>query len=144
MKLERFIILLLLISISTSFTIKNNNNIVVKVGNLVHTNSPVFLALYNNEKDFRNPNKAVLTKIILASDLKKDVLLEKIPEGYYALTIFQDLNGNKKIDYNFFGYPTEPFGFSNNPVLKFGPPSFKECSFYFSGNKSQEITVNLK
>lgn len=144
MKIIRFFVFLFVICISTSFAQSNKNHLAIKIGNLVNTNSPLFIAIYNSEKDFRDPKKAVLTKIILASELKKEILLEKIPSGNYSLTIFQDLNGNKKIDYNIFGYPTEPFGFSNNPVIKFGPPSFKECSFYYSGNKTQEITVNLK
>jgi uncharacterized protein (DUF2141 family) len=36
------------------------------------------------------------------------------------LLIFQDLNGNKKLDKNFIGIPTEPFAFSQittNPVF---------------------------
>jgi uncharacterized protein (DUF2141 family) len=144
MKKISFIFFLLVIFVSRSFTQSNNYHLTIKIGNLVHKTSPIFLALYHSDKDFRDPQKAVLTKIIFASELKKDIILEKIPSGNYALTIFQDLNGNKKIDYNLFGYPTEPFGFSNNPVLKFGPPSFKECSFYFSGNKNLEIAVNLK
>lgn len=49
--------------------------------------------------------------------------------GTYALKAFQDLDGDEKIDTNLVGYPTEPFGFSNNAPVRFGPPSFERASF---------------
>ncbi len=39
-----------------------------------------------------------------------------------AFTVFQDLNGNGKLDMNPMGVPTEPYGFSGRPV--FGPPTW--------------------
>lgn len=39
-----------------------------------------------------------------------------------AFTVFQDLNGNGKLDMNPMGIPTEPYGFSGRPV--FGAPSW--------------------
>ena len=43
-----------------------------------------------------------------------------------AIRLFQDLDGDGELDKNAFGMPTEPFGFSNDPVIRFGPPSTKE------------------
>ena len=43
-----------------------------------------------------------------------------------AIIVFQDLNKNEKLDKNWFGIPKEPYGFSNNPPTKKGPPSFDE------------------
>jgi uncharacterized protein (DUF2141 family) len=54
-------------------------------------------------------------------------LIEDIPAGSYALSIFHDVNANSELDSNFIGYPKEPFGFSA-PMGKFGPPSFTEAS----------------
>ena len=49
--------------------------------------------------------------------------------GTYAVAIYHDENGNKKFDKNFFGLPTEGFGFSNNPGILFGPPDHDEAAF---------------
>ncbi len=43
-----------------------------------------------------------------------------------AIRLFQDLDGDGELDKNALGMPTEPFGFSNDPVIRFGPPSTKE------------------
>lgn len=50
----------------------------------------------------------------------------EVPEGTYAVMLFQDLNGNGILDMNMIGIPKEPFGFSNNGG-SFGPPSFDEA-----------------
>ena len=38
-----------------------------------------------------------------------------------ALTLFQDLNGNGKLDANVLGMPTEPWGASGKPVAMSAP-----------------------
>jgi uncharacterized protein (DUF2141 family) len=42
-----------------------------------------------------------------------------------AFTVFQDLNGNGKLDMNPLGIPTEPYGMSGKPV--FGAPSWSNA-----------------
>ena len=37
-----------------------------------------------------------------------------VPEGAYAVSIGHDLNGNKRVDTNFVGLPTEQWGVSSN------------------------------
>jgi uncharacterized protein (DUF2141 family) len=54
-------------------------------------------------------------------------LIEDIPAGSYALSIFHDVNANGELDTSFIGYPKEPFGFSA-PMGAFGPPSFFQAS----------------
>lgn len=62
--------------------------------------------------------------------------------GIYGVAVFQDLNGNEKLDRNLFGAPTEPFGFSNNPVIRFSAPEFAAFQFEFDGSP-KEIRVKL-
>lgn len=55
--------------------------------------------------------------------------LEGLGPGEYAVSVYQDRNGNRVLDKNFLGIPTESIGFSQNPVVRFGPPSFVDCKF---------------
>ena len=50
-----------------------------------------------------------------------------IPAGRYALSVFHDENANQKLD-TLLGIPREGFGFSRNPVIRFGPPRFDKVS----------------
>lgn len=52
--------------------------------------------------------------------------VREVEQEEIAIRLFQDLDGDGELDKNAFGMPTEPFGFSNDPVIRFGPPSTKE------------------
>lgn len=65
-----------------------------------------------------------------------------LPPGIYAVTVYEDLNSNHKLDQNLIGIPREPVGVSNNPPTRFGPPHFDECSFHL-GDTAQTITITL-
>lgn len=58
---------------------------------------------------------------------KVTVVLKNLPQGPLALSIYQDANGNGKLDTNAMGMPTEPYGFSNNAFGQFGPPKFEQA-----------------
>jgi acyl-CoA reductase-like NAD-dependent aldehyde dehydrogenase/uncharacterized protein (DUF2141 family) len=62
--------------------------------------------------------------------------------GTYAVSVYEDLNGNHKLDGNILGIPREPVGASNNPPARMGPPRFHECSFRV-GAVDQTITITL-
>ncbi len=48
-----------------------------------------------------------------------------IAPGNYALTLFHDENMNQRLD-TVLGIPREGFGFSRNPVVRFGAPKFRQ------------------
>lgn len=45
--------------------------------------------------------------------------------GGYAVAVFHDENRNRKLDM-LVGIPREGFGFSRNPVVRFGAPKFRQ------------------
>lgn len=55
-----------------------------------------------------------------------------LPPGGYALALIHDENANGKLD-TFAGIPREGVGFSRNPVLRFGAPSFQSARFVVAG-----------
>jgi acyl-CoA reductase-like NAD-dependent aldehyde dehydrogenase/uncharacterized protein (DUF2141 family) len=65
-----------------------------------------------------------------------------LPPGRYAVSVYQDVNGNHHLDRNFFGIPREPVGASNNPKPSFGPPRFEQCAFQMN-QSDQTITIAL-
>jgi uncharacterized protein (DUF2141 family) len=66
----------------------------------------------------------------------------QVPAGTYAVSVYEDLNSNHKLDHTFLGIPSEPVGASNNPHPHLGPPRFNECSFRV-GPVPQTISINL-
>jgi uncharacterized protein (DUF2141 family) len=68
-------------------------------------------------------------------DSKASVTFEQIPYGTYAIKIFHDENSNGELDTNFVGFPKEGFGFSNDAMGRFGPPSFEQAAFVIEAEK---------
>ncbi len=86
--------------------------------------------------------KEVLKKIIPveAKDFKYELTLPTT--GKYAISVYQDANKNKKLDKNFWGAPTELYGFSNNPKVSFSAPSLQSKLIAISTKTT--ITIFLK
>lgn len=67
--------------------------------------------------------------------------LDGIAPGDYALSLIHDENGNGKLDTRL-GIPREGVGFSRNPRLAFGPPSFASVRFAIpAGEVRTTVTV---
>jgi uncharacterized protein (DUF2141 family) len=71
-----------------------------------------------------------------------ETLLGALAPGQYAIAIIHDENGNGRLD-TFAGIPREGVGFSRNPALRFGAPSFRAASFAVSGS-AVEQDIRLK
>lgn len=60
-------------------------------------------------------------------DGRVTVRLADLPDGPIAISLFQDLNGNGRLDTNPAGMPLEPFAFSRQAQGNFGPPTFQDA-----------------
>ena len=45
--------------------------------------------------------------------------------GVWGLAVYHDVNANRSFNRTSLGLPAEPYGFSNNPRVLFGLPSFR-------------------
>jgi uncharacterized protein (DUF2141 family) len=55
-----------------------------------------------------------------------ELRVRNVKPGSYSIAVFHDVNGNGKLDRNFIGLPSEPYGFSND-VGRRGPPDFERA-----------------
>lgn len=61
--------------------------------------------------------------------------------GTYAISVIHDENDNRRLDRSVVGIPTEGVGFSDNPRLMFGPPSFSKARFQADRDLTQTIRI---
>jgi len=139
-----FIILLCSICLPLSAQTLDNNNpegtLTIRITDLKKNKGFVMVALFNKESKFLKTFDITKRKKVTE---KEDVIVFKaLPFGTYAVSVFQDINGNNSLDGNFLGIPKEPYGFSNNPSTMFGPPKFKKASFSLKA-KHKQITIKL-
>ena len=60
-----------------------------------------------------------------------------LPQRGYALAVIHDENSNSKLD-TIAGIPREGYGFSNNAVVRFGPPRFAAARFALLGDAEMQ------
>ena len=100
------------------------------------------VALYNSREQFGSEAKFFRSAIAMATGDDTTVIIPDVPPGKYAIAAYADLNGNGKQDMNFFGKPTEPYGFSNDARAMFGPPDYDEALFDVgAGTTTQSIQL---
>ena len=61
----------------------------------------------------------------------------------FAISLYHDVNDNGKLDTGFMRIPKEPYGFSNNPGFRMGPPKFKP-SILVRDEVEGDIVIRLK
>lgn len=98
------------------------------------------IALYNSSEDFLKKPLRKLT--VPAGDAAMRVELTDLPAGDYAVSLYQDLNRNGKLDTKMFGIPAEPYGFSNNASGSFGPPKYDAARVSLT-SEGKAIAISL-
>ena len=102
----------------------------------------LFIAIFRATDDFPVFGKQFKGIVKEVEGKSQNYNFDNLPEGEYALAIYQDENRNKILDKNLLGIPTEIYGFSNNARRSFSAPSFQEAKFKL--NKDLQQTVFLK
>jgi uncharacterized protein (DUF2141 family) len=113
----------------------------VVVENAIDGRGDIRVAIFNSKASF--PATALRGQASPASAGGATVTFTNLAPGEYAVSAFQDVNGNGRLDRNSFGMPTEPYGFSRNPRVRTGPPDFDSVKITV-GSTSVKTTVHLK
>ncbi len=91
-------------------TLINPAKVKIIVNNIQVGKGSIIIEIYDNEKEFFK--KPIVTKTIKASRESLDFSFE-MPDGIYAVAVYQDINENKQLDKGWFNIPKEPYGLSN-------------------------------
>ena len=118
-------------------------NLTVIVTGLKNGNGEVQISLYNKEGSIpdKKLKKYYRTKRVKIDSKKVKTVFFNLPKGRYAVSVFHDENGNRKIDEGFF-MPKEGVGVSNfQNVGLFHLPNFQRTSFLLDRDK--EVYIKL-
>lgn len=97
---------LVLINIEQSRSVKDNEVIFVQ-----KNNGKIVVEIYNSGSSLL---KSPYQRAVLATNQDFQSVSFKLPYGKYAISIYQDMNDNGKLDLGIFSIPKEPIGFGNN------------------------------
>ncbi len=135
MKIQFILLALLITPLSHAATLT------VDVVGIQKAGGQIRVGLYQNQNDFLK--RYVQAKNIVTTLPTTTVTFKDLPRGEYAVSLYQDLNDNQKLDMNFYGTPSEPLGTSRDATSQFGPPKWKDAVIQMS-NEDHKIVVTLK
>lgn len=94
----------------------------------------VSIALYSEAAaaDFpSNDGRAIVRRVQPVAG-RATTAFEGLAAGRWALSVYQDLDGDGRLKSNFLGIPREPVAVSNHARARFGPPRFADAAFAVS------------
>jgi uncharacterized protein (DUF2141 family) len=94
------------------------------------------VGVFNNKNNF--PDDYFQGQRIRVTNGTMIVAFNNLPVGTYAVSVYQDANGNEQLDKNFLGIPKERYGFSNNSDR----PVYERCLFDFNNDMTIAIRLN--
>ena len=94
----------------------------------------VYLGLYRQQEGFPGTVSRAFLHEQMAVPASGDAVfrLSEVPAGTYAVSVFDDEDGNGKMKTNWLGIPLEGVGVSNNVRSHFGPPHFRDAAVQLS------------
>lgn len=122
-------------------TMANASEITINFNSLRSEEGSIGYILFDSDEGFPDKDEKSARKgVIKTTDAKEPLVIKDLKPGEYAVAILHDEDNDGKMKTNFIGIPLEGFGFSNNPALFFGPPSFNKCKFKLD----DKITLDIK
>lgn len=117
----------------------------LKITGIPTVKGQLMIGIYDNAASFPDQAKTRNELVVPVTAKTMEIDLTKIltPGEKVAIAVYHDANSNKKLDKNFFGVPTEHYGFSNDARGVFGPPAFLEAAIQISTEK-QLLPIQLK
>ena len=135
-----FIFTLFYVSNSYSQSKKTDFTLNMKVSKFKTIKGVLRVCVTNKKDDFLK--SCAFSKIVAVEDETISLKIENIEKGNYAVSVYHDENNNGILETGgIFGIPLEPYGFSNNPTMTFGP-SFKKSVFKMTSDTN--ISIKLK
>src|SRR5215813_11570391 len=101
--------------------------IILKVTGLRSEKGQVKIAVFNSPKKWLE--EPVYSATIDVDSQEVIWKISDVPYGDYGVAVFHDENRNGKMDKNVLGIPLEPYGFSNDLRVTFGPPKWEKAKF---------------
>lgn len=119
-------------------------NLVVDVNGLKDKNGLLCIKVFNGSQGFPNSNdRAIKRDCAKITETPMRFVYRGLTAGNYAVAVYHDSNGDRNLNRNGAGMPTEGYGFSNNPVVKTSAPKYGQAVFLLAGTNTR-VAVQMK
>ncbi len=142
--MNSFFLSILLLFPIMMYEAENSNTLHIHVHHANSDRGQIRILIFSQADGFPDRiEKAVKNYSVVPKNKECELAVQGLPPGLYAISVIHDEDGNGKLNTNPVGYPTEKYGFSNNPKVYFSPPSFEKASFELK-NGPHTVRINLR
>ena len=127
--------------VSTDVIAQKTFDLSVNVTNLENNKGVLQFGLYNDASKFPKVGETYKMVRVKTSGNSRKYTFKDLPEGSYAVAIYQDENNNDNCDKNFLGVPVEAYAFSNDIRPLLSVPKFGDCSILLDMSKTIQIKL---
>jgi uncharacterized protein (DUF2141 family) len=117
----------------------SQNSLSIEITGVKKNGGKIYISLFNSKQSF--DERKIYYTVVTDANSETVHLPVDLPKGEYLFSMYQDSNGNAKLDSNFLGIPKEPFGFSNYNG-KSAPGNFDKLKVLVN-DKTKRITIHL-
>lgn len=118
-------------------------DVVVRINGLAAPLGQIGCFLFTNANGFPMDGASARVQWLAADSSGTTCRFSDVKEGSYAVSIGHDVNGNKRVDTNLIGLPTEQWGVSNNIRPNLRAPRFEEASFSVA-SEAKDVVIDIK
>lgn len=116
----------------------------IKIHNLKKSEGQLCVALFNSKEGFKHEDPCWY-KIYAKDKIDEEFELSvELKAGEYGLTVLDDVNMDKKMNYTNIGFPKEGFGFGGYRHKGIFKPGFNSFKFKLEEGQNLKIEVEMK
>jgi uncharacterized protein (DUF2141 family) len=108
--MKKILVLLIFLLYSTSI-FADQLNVTIEITEVLPNQGKIIMAIFNSKNGYKKNIPYKELKVESTSDTL--FVNETLPSGEYVISMFQDKNGNGKLDTYLFNIPKEPIGLTN-------------------------------
>lgn len=132
--------MIIFLAFAFSTVVSFAQSLTLDVRGIENVKGHLYIGIYNSKEVFMK--KSVVGFRVEVKRNEMSIPCKGLPTGTYAISLFQDENGNGVLDTGSFGRPLEKFGFSNDAEGVMGAPSYEKCTFDFKQDTT--LVVHLQ
>lgn len=116
--------------------------VLTRVTGMASAKGNITVTLYPDDKDRFLASRGKLARRRVPVALPMTEACFAVPPGRYAIAVYHDANDDHDFNRKLTGLPAEGYGFSNNPVTRFGLPPLKDVRFEAAAGE-QPVYIKL-
>lgn len=101
------------------------------------------VAVFSGSDGFPRHENAVHQISVPVTGAEEFVSIPRLTGGSCAIAVYHDVDNNGRLNRAALGYPTEPYGFSNDARAPFGPPAWESARIRADGPE-QTVSITVR